>query len=439
MKKLTAFILIGWAVLYGQNFDGTALSLAGSYTALSKGIDAVGWNPAGLALQRGNAIEINIISINSAFFNDALSLDTYNRYFTAEGNPDNFLNESEIKDLLSLFSDQRLKINTDNTVNLFGLAFNNFGMAVQGIAAGSVDANIKPLEIALNGLDFTEDYSYNVPNQVKGDLFSAIKISFAYAYPISIKKYLPGFRPLAVGIGINYYIGMAVGQVLDSRLSINRIPAEGDNDEYTSLVGQARARYALGEDGPTPVGSGRGIDLGFSSGYGKRWRFALSFSNIGASINWSTNTNILIQTHQDSIPMGDLINGDNNEDTSTDTDTSYAIGSFSTSLPAVMRIGGVYEIQNNWLVSAEWQQGLNKAFGNSTTPRLSVGTEYAPLPWLPLRSGMAIGGKESFLWGMGFGLRFRFVEFNYSFAMKNALWPSYSEGLFNAFSLKIKI
>ncbi len=439
MKKLIGFILIGWAVIYGQNFDGASLSMAGSYTALSRGIDAVGWNPAGLALYRGNAIELNLISVNSALFNDAVSWNTYNRYFTAEGNPDNYLSDSEKKDFLDLFSDNRIKLNTDVALNVFGVAFNNFGLAVQAIAGGSADANIKPLQIALNGLNFAEDYNYNVPNQINGNMFSAVKISFAYAYPFSVKKYLPGFRPVSVGIGINYYVGLAVGQVLDSHLSINRVPAEGDQNEYIKIHGQARARYAMGEDGPTPVGAGRGIDFGMSSGYGKKWRFALSFSNIGGSINWSSNTNMLIKTHSDSIPTGDLLGGGSSKDTSTDTDTTLTIGSFSTSLPAVMRVGGVYEIQKNWLVSAEWQQGLNKAFGNSTTPRLSVGTEYAPLPWLPLRTGMAVGGRESFLWGMGFGLRFRFVDFNYSFAMKNALWPTHSEGLFTALSLKIKI
>lgn len=441
MKKLIVYILMGCALLYGQNFNGTSLSMAGSYSALVKGIDAVGWNPAGLALDRGNTFELNLISLNSAFFNDAFSWHTYNRYFTAEGNPDNYLSASEKKDFLDLFSDNRLTLNTDVALNVFGIAFNNFGMAVQAIAGGSVGAtNIKPLEIALNGLNLTEDYNYNVPKQVDGAVFSAVKISFAYAYPFSIKKYVPGLRPVSVGIGVNYYVGMGVAQVLDSPLSINRVPAEGDQEEYIRILGKARARYAVGEDGPTPVGSGRGIDFGLSSGYGKKWRFALSFTNIGASINWSANTNMRIRAHSDSIPVGDLFSNDNNNEVnSTDTDTSLAISSFSTPLPAVMRVGGVYQIKKNWLVSAEWQQGLNKAFGNSTTPRISAGTEYAPLPWLPLRTGMSIGGRESFLWGMGFGLRFRFVDFNYSFAMKNALWPTHSEGLFTSLSLKIKI
>lgn len=128
---------------------------------------------------------------------------------------------------------------------------------------------------------------------------------------------------------------------------------------------------------------------------------------------------------------------DSDEDHSVSVDTTYSAGSFKTNLPAKMSMGAAFQMFDNLTLTAEWQQGLNEEFGNSTTPRVGVGAEYFPLKWLPLRTGMAVGGRVGFLYGMGIGLNFSHFRFDYSYAMNKAMWPSSSNGLFTALSMKL--
>jgi len=104
-----------------------------------------------------------------------------------------------------------------------------------------------------------------------------------------------------------------------------------------------------------------------------------------------------------------------------------------------MRIAAGYRMLKNLKLMVDWEQGLNTAFGNSTTPKIGVAAEYKVLRWLPLRSGFSVGGREGFQYGLGFGLNFRFFDFDLSYAMKKALWPSYSRGVLFAMGMKFKI
>ncbi len=435
MKKIIFLLILFIVSLYAQEFDGSSLGMGGNYTAKGLGIDALYWNPANLALPRGNAVELNLLSLNSSVYNNSFSFHTYNRYFTQAGNPDNFLDEQEKKDFLGLISGNQIALDIRTNTNVLGLAFNNFGMAVQAVAYGHVAVNRRPLDMALNGEGIDSTYVYHEPNQASGSSYSAAKISIGYAYPFRISRFLPGFSDLAVGFAVNYYIGIGVAQVRQVDAMLKRIPGD---DESIVINAMLRARFATPDNGLLP-GRGKGFDFGFSSGYGSRWKFGLSFSDIGSSINWSANTQQHVTMHYDSVKTLDLINGNNNGDHAVDQDTTTDIASFSTKLPAIMRIGVAYRFFSKLLLTADYRQGLNKAFGNPRTPRVGVGAEYTPLDWLPVRGGFALGGNESFLIAMGFGLHFRFFDFDYSIAMKNALWPTHSEGVFTALSFKLKL
>ena len=440
MKRILFILLIALTPLWSQSFDGTGLGLAGSYTVTSRGIDALSWNPANIALPRGNTLEINIASANIALLNNAFSMNTYNRYFTHEGNPDTLLDSGEKRDFLNLIPENYWRLNTDVSANVLGLAFNNFAMGMQVISQGGIGFNKKPLEIGLYGENITTDYQLQIPEQVQGSAYAAVKISFGYAYPFRLQQFFPKLdariQPVSVGIAVNYYLGIAVAEVQDSEILLHRFPAANDQDETIKYGGKAAVRVAIPEEGMIP-GRGRGFDFGIASGYGSQLRFGIGFSNLGASINWNYNTRMELHTISDSLKTADLI--ENGPETATRTDTTMDIDAFSTPLPSVMRVGAAYYLKPEWLVMAEWQQGLNKAFGNSTTPRISVATEYKVTQFFPVRAGIALGGKESFLFSLGFGLHLAVFDLDYSFAMKNALWPTHSEGLFQAVGMKFKL
>jgi hypothetical protein len=64
------------------------------------------------------------------------------------------------------------------------------------------------------------------------------------------------------------------------------------------------------------------------------------------------------------------------------------------------------------LLAFEYQQGFNHSPGNTTRPRVSLGAEWRPWRWIPIRSGVSFGGINRFNWAAGFGLDFNFLNLN---------------------------
>jgi hypothetical protein len=65
MKNVILFVLLFIINVFAQSFDAVSLSMAENYTAVSRGIYAMSWNPANLSMPRGNTMELNILSMFS--------------------------------------------------------------------------------------------------------------------------------------------------------------------------------------------------------------------------------------------------------------------------------------------------------------------------------------------------------------------------------------
>jgi hypothetical protein len=69
------------------------------------------------------------------------------------------------------------------------------------------------------------------------------------------------------------------------------------------------------------------------------------------------------------------------------------------------------------LLAFDYNQGFNNLPGNTTKPRFSFGAEYKPLKWLPIRTGLSVGGTDRV--NMGFGFGFLLGSFDMEFATEN--------------------
>ena len=436
MKKIFLTLLLS-AGLFAQGFDGVSLGLADNYTVISRGVQALNYNPANVALPRGNVFELNLIGLNIGLFNNTFSLNDYNNFFVTGGVENRWDNQKK-KDFLDLFPQSGLTLQSNIVANAMGFAFNNFALAVQPVVVGRFNTfeDKSPLEIALFGDTYSRNYQRNFENLLHGSTFAGLKVSLAYGYPIlQIQKFLPDFSYLAVGIGINYYISMAVAEVEESNVSIQR--TQFDDYEIDEFTLNAKARTAFSE-GAGPVGKGRGINFGLSTQFKKDWQFSLSFIDLFGSMKISSNA----ERHKISEYYRIKIYQDTDLDPETSdssTDTSETIDAFDVDVPTTMRFGAAYQFKKNLIFTAEYVQGLDHAFGNSTTPRIGAGVYYKPFWWLPVRGGFSLGGNSGFLLALGSGIDLKYLNFDFSFAMKNALWPTHSEGLFGALSLMLKL
>ena len=358
MKK--ALLIIGLFVLniYSQSYDAVSLSLAENYTALSRGVYALPWNPANLCMSRGNSMELNILSFNANMYNNALSINNYNRYFTYEGHGGRWT-DSDKKEIMDLFEDG-LHLNINYSANLLGFAYNNFALSIQSNIQGGAEliSNKKLFKTVLYGDSLTRNYSFNDSKLAKASFYSATKIAIGYAYPIKIRKfvYIPGLKVINAGISLNYYLGNSVAQTKKSGVSVKRYRNELDKEilEY-NVNFEGKTSYI---EGSFPAGNGLGIDLGFSTQYQKQWQFSWSFENLFGSIYWKSNTERHMLIERDSVSVDSLLD-DNAKDTSVSEDESYPTGAFSTRLPVKMRIGVSYQWMKELVITMDWHQGFD--------------------------------------------------------------------------------
>jgi len=449
MLKKIFIILIGIYSLNAQTFDGVGLGMADNYTAISRGINAINLNPANLALVRGNNVEVNLFSIHDDSYNNSFSYYEYNRYFTAEGN-NGFWTEYDKNAIINTIQNDGIHINQDMAVNILGFAINNFAFAVQGIEQGAIHlaSSKRPFEIALFGDSFTKDYSYIDPEVIKADAYSALKITLGYAYPLKLKLF-PGFKWNSIGINLNYYVGTAVVQSLESDVSLQRKLVGDNNTDIIMYKANLNARFSVPgnfadeeseeieweETSGNTAGNGFGIDLGVSFNFAEKWDFSWSVNNLFTSINWNTNTMLSYQKFSDSLKTTDLFNGEDSPN-EVQEDSIVAIGDFSTPLPSVMRLGAAYHLLDNLVLTAEYRQGFDNYFGNTTTPRFGGGVQYIINDMFPLRGGVSFGGKYGYLFGLGTGFYASFFHFDISTAISRTAWPSTTTGLFGAVSFK---
>ncbi len=436
MKKIIFLLIFATAAL-AQSFDGVGLGLADNYAVLSRGIHAINYNPANVALPRGNFFELNIVGLRLSVFNNSFSLNDYNHFFVTNGD-ENYWSSNTKKEFLDLFPDDGLKMYSNIMANAFGFAFNNFALAVQPVLVGMANpfTDKEPLKIALYGDHISKDYQRHFTNLVKGSSFAAVKVSLAYGYPfLQIQKYLPDFSYVSVGIGVNYYIALAAAEVQQSEILIQRTQYDAYEQIEIKMNGQARTAIL---EGGGPVGKGRSFNFGLATKYKEKWNFALSFIDIMGKINYNSQTKLLQIKEYQNIKIYKSTDR-SSESHETSIDTTMDIDGFETDVPSVMRLGASYQYKPNLIFTAEYLQGLDHSFGNATTPRFGAGVFYKPLWWLPVRGGFSLGGNNGFLLAFGSGIDLKYFAFDFSMAMKNALWPTHSEGVFMGLNLIIRL
>jgi hypothetical protein len=179
---------------------------------------------------------------------------------------------------------------------------------------------------------------------------------------------------------------------------------------------------------PAPAGSGLGFDLGVAGAMNEWLRFGLSVTDIG-SIEWTSNvkemsadSTIVVDDPTDAAQRDAVENAVNGK--------SRDGGSFSTSLPTTLRLGFAVEVHKMpfvkeafWgelEVGIDYNQGFQETPGSTRAARFSIGAEFRPWRFLPLRTGVSFGGTDHSSFAFGFGLHF--VVLDIDVASENLDW-----------------
>jgi hypothetical protein len=416
--------------------SGRTIGMSRTFTASSRGLDALGLNPANLALDdRGSTVTFEFAPFGFRAGSDFVNYGIYQDFFTGQDSLDvngqpaigtngktvrmtKILSQSDKDAILGLFPGgiAHTQFNFDVT---------EFGLTVQSATIGGIGFSVSE-RVGVN-LDIPEGYlkmllqafpeegaTYTLDNtSVRASWLREYNLSYARVLPFELKW----ARDISVGIGIKYiqgfgyfgtdhYLGKIQTVVSRNGAMLNSEPLSGNFDflQYQSHIPDSNYVNNIMK----PAGTGLGFDFGLSAEMFQAFRVGVSITDIG-KVTWNQNTKAIVGngsfsitdiSQQDSVAS--VFKGETRDTTS-----------FTSSLPTALHIGASLQLDKaafigyfpgQLLLAADLHFGFNEEPGNTKTPRFALGAEYRPVNAFPIRTGISIGGREGFQWSLGLGI-----------------------------------
>ena len=405
-----------YSIGYGD-MQPAAASMAQAYGAMARGAESIYWNPANLALSDGPNVSTRSLDFAFSLENNSISIDDYNKY------NGQFITPADKEAILTDIGPGGLRFNTDVGLGLpilGGLSFplpgkfkGAFAVDLQAGGEGAIPRDMIDFLLYGNQFGYEREAVGKAPGydiaKWDGNVSALVVLSFALAkqwMPSPLEPYLSQF---AVGSTFKVIAG-GIGEVLRS-----------DGGIETKVNGTNIDAYGVTRMGG---GQGFGLDLGVTgvSADGKA-TVSLAFMNFLDTMTWDAELKIddfTFESRTDSFyveadrlralsfagqnSFGEIF--DNPLDENGDTVFMEKTGdsAFNTNLPAMLRLGGTYDVFHNLRINGQYDQAFSSGFGISSTPRVALGTEYSIVQWFPMRVGLSAGGRVGNSSAFGFGI-----------------------------------
>jgi hypothetical protein len=352
------------------------MAMGGAYTALARGVHAADWNPANLGMPDNPAFSISIIGVGVQVSNNSFTKSMYDKYSQKE-----YWDSSDKADILSSIPDNGLRAGLRGTFRFLSFSAGKFALTLGAEAGGFANIEKSIFDILLYGNEIGRTYHFDhfgAGSEAVGQLGLSygdqIHVDFARTFTIG------GTLNILYGI---QYAGLEKANV--------RLVSE---EFHFDMAGDFEGKTALGE-------TGWSLTLGSTAQIDNQWTLSLCLKNIIGKMSWTKDVKQEIGQFG-----GNKLSFSSLDDDEAFQDTSWTIegNSFSSRPPVQLNIGSLYR-EGDILLAADYVQGFQKTAWTTTTPQISIGTEWQHISWLPLRMGVLIGGRFGLGSSAGFGLR----------------------------------
>ncbi len=423
--------------------DSRAAAMSSYLTASSNGVFSIGKNPANLALQSDHNFEIATVfplpNINLFVGNDFMTVNDFNYFFSGEKNAvgetvGKFLNTSDKQKFKDLFSNGTGITSNISTI-LFGFSvyvspkIGAFGISMSDKFAAQADVPQDLISLLLDGNTVERQYDLN-----GFDVKSWYLREYSLSYARELTKYFHNtFKNITAGISFKLIHGFGYLNLIKSDTKVTTRQDYSIEIRSNNLINSAFSPsfgvvYDFEDTTKSssvglfnkPAGTGLGLDFGVSGKVNDIWSFGVSITDVG-SIKW--NKDVAQYTASGNYTLSDITDKSLGDSLSSAfSGDGKFVDEISSSLPTALHFGVGFQLDKflkgnfpgNMLIVVGVDQGFNNMPSNSTKTRVSLGVEWVPLSWLPIRTGVSLGGRENFHWGLGFGLDAGLVEFNFA-------------------------
>jgi hypothetical protein len=439
-RLLVRFLAGAWLMCASTGI-GTAQDLVGnaamtglgnSAGAMTRGIDALGVNPALITLQPPVRFSFSILPAGFQVGTDFISWGTYKKYFTGKVNAEGrrvgyHMTDADKQEVLDQFSSDDGKFGIDARCVLLAAAWRSqdltFAFDVRERVAATGVIPKRFVEFLFNGNPPGERFDFSNLD---------VQTSWTRDYAITLAYMLPhrrGSASVSLGISAKYIQGFG-------HFSIDHCGSwfYTDSDSFVVSGRADMLAHSSGtnwiEDGnslfslfPHTVGQGFGLDAGVHIAFDQSFSIGLSLLDIGY-IRWDDDVRQYLAAED--FAISDISTADQLDDLKRRLDGfDSPSGSYTSYLPMCAVLSGAYVLDNTFgrnrplALTAAVRMGFNNEAGNSTSPRAGVGAEARFIPSVPLRLGLILGSMETVTLTCGAG--FRSASFSMDIATGNLL------------------
>jgi hypothetical protein len=412
----------------GDRVNVRGMGMARTSAAVSRGLDAVGINPANLALADDAVMTITVLPVGAYLASDFFTYELYSKYFK-DSPPLLELPDADKQIILDSFQSPLGSSIGEATARLFGITLRVGPTSTVAFTVdyGLVGAAIVPREYA----------RLLLYGNVAGSAFDidglAFKAYWARSYTLSYGELLPKpafLKWLSGGVGVKLVQGYGYYEIERGTASLR---TASDGRLSGSVTWQARWTNANSVSDPMhnlfqdPAGYGLGFDIGISGGVDDYISFGISLTDIGW-VEWSRDveklsSDSIVTTNDPDVfkNVRSLVSSAGVQKKKGQAFTSYLPGMLRFGISAqINKIAEREEFPGELLIAAEYLQGVGADSPLGEQPRLSFGLEYRPIQWLPIRTGFSVGGSSSS--HVSFGLGFNFRWFDFDVATEDVFW-----------------
>ena len=399
---------------------GTSARLTGmgnSSVSLVRGLDALNVNPAQLVPSDGVVVSFGVLPFGAQAGADFMDYATYEKYFTGTPNDKGkmeptYLTTADKRAILGTFQGDIGNFTHDIRYTLGALMvstkFLTVGLSVTERTGGNIAFPRSFAEFPFFGNEPGRTYDFSE---------TAISSSWTRDYALTVAQEFRLYRRIPLLVGASFKLVHGYGyfglERFDSRFTTDpgTYEVHGTADMVARYAGSENAVFA--NNGfhytffPEPVGSGFGIDVGAHLKVNRFFSAGLSLVDLGA-VTWNRRTYEV--TANEDFTIDDIATSDQVEEIRTRLDgQERPVASFSTPLPAAMIVGGVLSVPDipargrDWHFTFAWRQGFNDEAGNSSSPRVGIGTEIELMRNVAFRFGANLGGIRPVTFGAGIG------------------------------------
>jgi hypothetical protein len=412
------------------------MGMARSYVSSSLGLDAVGINPANLAL-KDDDITLSIAPVGAHAGSDFLTYGLYNEYFTGvetgEGRVGKYLEDADKQRILDAFRGGVGEVTVDGAVRLIGVSFQlesigGFAFTITDQIAGNIRIPNDYVRFVLYG---------NTPGSTFDFSSTSAKASWLREYALSFGGTIPApsfMEWFSVGAAMKLVQGYGYYEIQEFNTSLTTADngtLRGQAHYLSRLAGLDPTRensgFSVAPFGMPVFGNGAAFDIGVAGGIGDYMTVGISMTDVG-KVNW--------EDHIEETYVDTLLVVDDPQVVSDGTAIENALkgkkreGSpFSTALPTTLRFGVAVQVEKlaEWipgemLIAADYNKGIADAPGTTLYGRFSLGMEWKLLRFLPLRTGISFGGTDRTNYALGFGFKLGFFDLDVATENADLLW-----------------